>query len=88
MRRTTVNEIAYSTQARETGATITVEKTGPGSWIEQEPGWMTLCLNHGTCCSHDTRELAESHASTPSGWCADCRNIVEGIRPRIKERVQ
>jgi len=85
-RTTRVAEVGAVVQhrvARETGATVTVERTGPGSWIEQEPGWMTICLNHGTCCLHTARLDAEAHAATPSGWCGDCRMIVEGKRPRI-----
>jgi hypothetical protein len=88
-RRTTeVNVIVHSAQARETGATINVERTGPGSWIEQEHGWVTLCLNHAQLAIHDTRALAIAHAAKPSGWCGDCQAIADGIRPRITERVQ
>lgn len=86
-RRTPVNQIIHYTKARETGATISVERTGPGSWLESEPGWMTLCMNHSSCCMHDTRELAISHASAPSGWCGDCARIVKGDAPKIKDKV-
>lgn len=78
-----VGQIVLHTKTRETGATVTVERTGPGSWVEQEPGWMTLCLNHSTCCLHETRLLAEQHAATPSGWCSDCQCIASGDAPRI-----
>lgn len=82
-RKVEIGTVIHHRVARETGATTTVERTGPGSWIEQEPGWMTFCLNHSTICMHPTRELAISHASCPSGWCGDCRRIVEGKAPRI-----
>lgn len=86
--RTPVNLIVHSVQVRETGATISVERTGPGSWIEQEPGWVTLCLNHAQLALHDTRRLAVAHAAAPSGWCSDCERIARGQRPKIVERVQ
>lgn len=85
MRSVEVGTIIHHAVARETGATITVERTGPGSWVEQESGWMTLCLNHSSCCLHDTRRLARAHAATPSGWCGDCARIVNGDSPRITE---
>lgn len=88
MKRTSVGEVVSHRQARETGSTITVERTGPGSWIEQEPGWITLCLNHGQLVIHETRALAQDHASLPSGWCSDCALIARGERPKIKEKVQ
>lgn len=81
--RTEVGVVVQHRVARVTGATITVERTGPGSWIEQEDGWATLCLNHATLCIHPTRMLAEAHASAPDGWCGDCQAIAAGDRPRI-----
>lgn len=84
-RRVPVNEIVRHTRARSTGATIAVERTGPGSWIEQDPGWVTVCVNHGQCCMHETRRLAESFAACPEEWCSDCRLIADSDRPRIKD---
>jgi hypothetical protein len=81
--RTDVGTIVSHRVARETGATITVERTGDGSWIEQEAGWMTLCLNHSTCVLHSTRSTAMRFAATPSEWCAECRDIVTGKSPMI-----
>lgn len=83
MTATEIGQITRHAVSRETGATITVERTGEGSWIEQEPGWMTECLNHGQIMHHRTRRLAEWHAAIPSGWCGDCWYIAEGKRPRI-----
>lgn len=80
---TAVGTIISHRVARSTGATIIVERTGDGSWVEQEPGWMTLCLNHASCVLHDTRSLAMRHAAEPEGWCGDCGRIAYGDAPRI-----
>lgn len=34
--------------------------------------WATMCLDHGTICTHPTLALARSLAAKPSGWCEDC----------------
>jgi len=81
--RTEVGMIVSHRVAKETGATIVVEKTGPGSWIEQEDGWATLCLNHSFVIIHPTRALAMWHSAAPSGWCGDCERIADGKAPRI-----
>ncbi len=85
MTRSAVGTIVREARCRETGATTRVERSGPGSWIEQEEGWVTLCLQHATCVVHPTRSLAEWHAVSPSGWCQECRAITEGEAPRITE---
>lgn len=74
--------VVRHTLCRATGSTITVERTGPGSWIEQKPGWVTLCLNHSTLCLHRSRHAAERHAAWPE-WCGDCARILTGEKPRI-----
>lgn len=81
---TAVNELIHHRKARSTGATITVERTGEGSWIEQEEGWMTVDLTHGTVASHDTRAAAVDFAAHPEEWCGDCRLIADGKRPCIE----
>lgn len=83
-----VGTIAHEARRRETGATVRVERSGPGSWIEEEYGWVTVCLNHATCVLHYTLVDARSHAPYPSGWCEPCREITEGKAPRITGRYQ
>lgn len=39
--------------------------------------WMTVCLDHGTLCTHSTIVLAESHAAYPE-WCGECADILRG----------
>ena len=82
-RKTEIGMVTRHTKTRQTGATVTTERTGPGSWIEQEPGWVNLCLDHGQLIHHRTRSLAERFHSRPAEWCSDCRRIVDGKRPRI-----
>ncbi len=73
---TPVGWIVQQRRNRQTGTTITVERCGPGSWVEQEPGWLTLCEEHSSCVVHPTRRLAERHASDPAGWCEPCRGLL------------
>lgn len=83
-RRTSgVGTIVHHRVARSTGATIIVERTGPGSSIEQDNGWATVCLNHATSIQHDTRALAVSHAVEPENWCEACEDIANGKADRI-----
>jgi hypothetical protein len=84
VRRTTgVGEVIRHAVAKSTGATIIVERTGPGSSIEQDAGWATVCANHATLIIHETRAAALSHAVEPEGWCADCERIANGKADRI-----
>jgi hypothetical protein len=50
-RRVEVGQIVLHRQVRETGATVTVERTGPGSWVEQEPG----IVEYRAACAEDWR---------------------------------
>ena len=34
--------------------------------------WETVCRDHGTVCSHQTRRLAERFLSYPEEWCEVC----------------
>lgn len=81
--RVSVGTIVLHRVARSTGATITVERTGEGSWIECEPGWMTSCLNHGQNMQHQTNVLAKQFAAAPEEWCSECAKIASGEEPRI-----
>jgi hypothetical protein len=81
--RTGVGEIVHHRVAASTGATIVVERTGPGSSIEQDRGWATVCLNHGMLIIHETRKLAVAFAAVPEEWCGDCERIADGTADRI-----
>ena len=73
-----VGTIVQRHHALSTGALITVERTGTGSWIEEDPGWATLCETHSRIVTHRTRRLAIYHATCPEDWCEDCSEIAEG----------
>lgn len=83
-KQTGIDEIVRHAQAKSTGATIIVQRVGPGSAYEQEPGWMSMCLNHGQLVFHDTRILAVRHSSEPEGWCSDCETIASGKGAKIR----
>lgn len=84
--RTGIDEIVSHRKTRTTGATVTVTKVGPGSSFEQDPGWMTMCLNHGQLVFHETRALAMENSSVPEQWCSDCESIAAGKRPKFTGR--
>lgn len=86
VRETGIDEIVRHVQAKETGATVIVQRVGPGSAYEQEPGWMTMCLNHGQLVFHQSRILAVRHSSYPSNWCSDCQDIAGGKSEKITGR--
>lgn len=35
--------------------------------------WETICSEHGTVCSHETREVATAFMAEPTTWCEDCQ---------------
>lgn len=65
---------------RETGTLILVVDRGLDDFerdLAREQGiewnrWETICADHGTVCSHQTRALAVSFSAVPSEWCEDC----------------
>lgn len=56
--------------ARSTGTAVALYR--PGTQLDADEGWLTMCLTHGQFVSHDTRHLAESHLPHPDGWCEVC----------------
>lgn len=64
---------------RQTGTTILVNDRGRDDAEVQDGDarWETICDEHGTVCSHDTRKLAEWHAAEPLGWCEECMKVAE-----------
>lgn len=39
--------------------------------------WETICVDHGTVCSHETRALALYFAPSPLDWCESCMDARE-----------
>lgn len=70
-----VDTVIARRRARSTGATISAQRVGPGSWLEQEPGWATVCEMHSTCVMHETRRLAKAFMAAPEEWCQPCEQI-------------
>jgi hypothetical protein len=42
--------------------------------------WETICDDHGTVCSHETRALARSFLAVPLEWCEVCADIEQRQR--------
>jgi hypothetical protein len=83
---TAIDQIISHRKTRTTGATVTITRVGPGSSFEQDPGWMTMCLNHGQLVFHETRALAFENAPVPEQWCSDCELLVTLGEPKISGR--
>lgn len=55
---------------RQTGTLIEVYDRGSDD--DSGGRWETICVDHGTVCSHETRALALRFAPTPLDWCEVC----------------
>lgn len=58
---------------RQTGTMISVGRAEDLGVDPSAGPWATICEDHGLIVNHRTRELAESHAPDPLGWCEGCR---------------
>jgi hypothetical protein len=65
---------------RQTGTIVLVLDRGADDpdTLEGWDRWETICADHGTVCSHQTRALAEMFAAAPLEWCEDCMSSAEG----------
>lgn len=46
--------------------------------MDPEAGlWSTVCEVHSSCVNHRSLALAKSHLADPTGWCEECRELVE-----------
>lgn len=66
---------------RQTGTTIQVIDRGLDDFERAEAAeqgiewlrWETICIEHGSVCSHPRRRLAEAFAAVPREWCEACQ---------------
>jgi hypothetical protein len=65
-----------SRRARSTKTTVTLYNNELAELDSSEP-WSTVCENHGSICTHQTRATAHSWMACPEGWCEDCRELLE-----------
>lgn len=56
--------------ARSTGTLVGVYRANDAGL--EDRGWASVCETHSRLVIHDTRKLAEYHASCPEGWCGIC----------------
>lgn len=72
--------VVIERRSRSTGLTVQLYDRGTDDFERQsarEEGyewlrWETICVEHGTVCSHPTRALAESFLAVPAEWCEVC----------------
>jgi hypothetical protein len=65
-----MTRVVQTRRNRQTGTLIDVidrrdDHDGGGDWE-------TICVEHGTVCSHETRSLALYFAPSPLDWCETC----------------
>jgi len=71
---------AHINANRETGAEIFVV-SAPHQWHDESSGaYTTVCATHGSTCGHENLTRAREWASTPWGWCDECRAVVEAAK--------
>lgn len=58
---------------RVTGTRVSVYDGEAAGFDTYGGRWQTVCEDHGTIISHETKTLARSHAVRPDGWCEGCR---------------
>ena len=61
---------------RQTGTLI--DLIDRGSNDDGGGRWETVCVDHGTVCSHETLRLAMRFAPSPLDWCEDCMASDQG----------
>jgi hypothetical protein len=61
---------------RETNTLITIARPQELGIDYGKPAWITYCNEHFLFVGHDTKQLAQDWAASPSGWCAGCRRMV------------
>jgi hypothetical protein len=61
---------------RLTGTTIELIDNREGSFDAGGQGWVTLCVDHGNYCEHESRKLAASFIAYPDNWCGECDDFV------------
>lgn len=59
--------------SRQTNTYIALYDNRHHQFLHDPDGrWYTVCLDHATVCSHDTRVLAIEWMGDPVGWCEVC----------------
>lgn len=65
--------IVKRSRNRETGTTILLVDRELSGAPDDGNRWETICEQHATVCSHETRTVAESFMPVPTEWCEDCQ---------------
>lgn len=75
--------VVIERRSRQTGTTVQLVDRGlddferaearerDGEWLR----WETICIDHGSVCSHLSRAVATSFLSVPGEWCEDCMGL-------------
>ena len=75
-----LNRVVLEQRVRSTGTTVLLnDRCGSECWGDWR--WETICVDHGTVCSHETRALATDFLSHPEEWCEDCMRDYEPANP-------
>lgn len=68
--------VVSEARSRETGTVVQVVDNRDGGFDCGDLGWVTVCVEHGTVASHETRALAFRFRPVPSEWCENCMATV------------
>lgn len=60
--------LIQSRRSRTTGTTVEVWRN-----FDYQPGYQTICVEHGGICEHETRRYATDWAPVPDQWCPGCQ---------------
>lgn len=72
--------LIYERRARATGTIVQLVDRGLDDFEREEAKeqgiewlrWETICVDHGTVCSHLTRPVATAFLAHPDEWCEVC----------------
>lgn len=66
--------IYHAKRNRQTGTEV-VALYSP--YADPDNPWETICVTHGTVCSHETRKLALRFVPVPAEWCEQCMDAMD-----------
>lgn len=62
------DKLVRRARSRATGTTVEIWKG-----LDAQPGYQTVCVEHGGIAEHETRSAAFEWAPVPDQWCPVCQ---------------
>jgi hypothetical protein len=70
-----VTGLVQSRRARQSGRIVEVWHADALGVHDEAGEWVTVCVEHGSSCHHETRAVAVSWAAEPLTWCEPCQQV-------------